>query len=487
MVKKLNLRITFPVFLFLSIQVIPLIICAQERHDFVITSGGGQPSMACDSLGRIYVVWHNTDGVYMRVFDSVGTALVPSKTLGLSEGDFTGIPRFALTPKAAMVGWHVVSQFPEVFISLRSIEIGGDSILGAIKTFRTFAQGFAPDFISLDDTTFFTLWVSELGGVVGKQVTKSDAKEGATKQVLGWHGSGQLYGIPRIATNRESDRMVVCILAGLDTGNSVCLKTLFKTGDPTDTLTVMFGKDEYAFVWSPCAAMLPNGDFLLVWSGGSTVETGKVYLRKYDKQAAPIGNIQIVSDVICGYYPEARIAMDSDGKYIVVWESKATGRWRIMGQRYLADGSRFGLNFMISSASDAVDHFLPGVSLQDGRVCIIWDAGPQILGVTAGFDKLTNVVSADEIIEPKSFALSQNYPNPFNPSTTITFDLPGFAFVSLKVYDVLGREVARLVNETKTPGGHSVKWDASDFPSGIYFARLEAAGRLLTRKMCLVK
>jgi hypothetical protein len=87
----------------------------------------------------------------------------------------------------------------------------------------------------------------------------------------------------------------------------------------------------------------------------------------------------------------------------------------------------------------------------------------------------------------EAFALVQNYPNPFNPSTTIEFEVPSLEFVGLKVYDVLGREVATLVNEKKAAGTYEVTFDASHLPSGVYFYRLEAGSFVQTRKMLLVR
>ena len=88
---------------------------------------------------------------------------------------------------------------------------------------------------------------------------------------------------------------------------------------------------------------------------------------------------------------------------------------------------------------------------------------------------------------PSKFALHQNYPNPFNPSTTIAFDLPERAFVSLRIYDILGKEVARLVNDFQSPGYHAVPFDASGFASGVYFYRLSAGSFHDARKLLLLR
>lgn len=87
---------------------------------------------------------------------------------------------------------------------------------------------------------------------------------------------------------------------------------------------------------------------------------------------------------------------------------------------------------------------------------------------------------------PENFSLSQNYPNPFNPSTTIEYSIPQAGLVTIQVYDILGREVATLVNEEKQRGSYSVNFNASNLSSGIYFYRLQASSFIETKKMILI-
>ena len=88
---------------------------------------------------------------------------------------------------------------------------------------------------------------------------------------------------------------------------------------------------------------------------------------------------------------------------------------------------------------------------------------------------------------PLAFSLSQNYPNPFNPSTSIRYELPKNGFVRLVVYDALGREVETLINEKQSPGTYEVNWDATVYPSGVYFYKLTTEGFSETKKMMLLK
>jgi len=108
----------------------------------------------------------------------------------------------------------------------------------------------------------------------------------------------------------------------------------------------------------------------------------------------------------------------------------------------------------------------------------------QDIGPRAGGPEREALLALKEL--PQQYALG-NYPNPFNPSTTIRFDLPQASFVRLKVFDLLGRVVAVLVEEEKAAGSHSVTFNAPNLPSGVYLYRIEAGSYVVTKKMTLTK
>jgi photosystem II stability/assembly factor-like uncharacterized protein len=104
---------------------------------------------------------------------------------------------------------------------------------------------------------------------------------------------------------------------------------------------------------------------------------------------------------------------------------------------------------------------------------------------TGGIISSINIIGSE--ILPSSFSLHQNYPNPFNPSTRIKFEIPKGAPVKLRVYDMLGREVAELVNEKLNAGVYEYEWNGVGLPSGVYFYKLEAENFVETKRMVLVK
>ncbi|MGV8018447.1 MAG: T9SS type A sorting domain-containing protein [Ignavibacteria bacterium] len=113
---------------------------------------------------------------------------------------------------------------------------------------------------------------------------------------------------------------------------------------------------------------------------------------------------------------------------------------------------------------------------------------------TGGIQKLSAVYSVvttanENIISnvPSGFKLHQNYPNPFNPSTTIKFDIPKSGFVRLKVYDVLGREAATLVNESRSAGSYEIVFNAAGLSSGMYFYKIDFEGNTNVKKLMILK
>jgi hypothetical protein len=102
------------------------------------------------------------------------------------------------------------------------------------------------------------------------------------------------------------------------------------------------------------------------------------------------------------------------------------------------------------------------------------------------FENSSNSVKQENQI-PKSYDLSQNYPNPFNPVTKINYALPKQGFVTLKIYDITGREVKVLVNEFKQAGYYTIDFNSTNLASGVYFYRIQSNDFIHTKRMVLVK
>jgi hypothetical protein len=137
---------------------------------------------------------------------------------------------------------------------------------------------------------------------------------------------------------------------------------------------------------------------------------------------------------------------------------------------FVEAGARFGLG---------------SESLNSGANTITEFVGTLGLGILKK-ESITDIKETQSIIIDR-FDLQQNYPNPFNPLTKIRFGIPQAGFVTLKVYDILGNEIATLFNEEKLAGSYEVDFDASGISSGIYFYKLQAGSFAETKKMVLIR
>jgi hypothetical protein len=121
----------------------------------------------------------------------------------------------------------------------------------------------------------------------------------------------------------------------------------------------------------------------------------------------------------------------------------------------------------------------------DGNIIRGWAVTSN--GRIAKYNELISGITNNQNITPENYSLMQNYPNPFNPSTKISFSLPKAGDVSLVVFDILGREVATIINNYKSAGNYTVNFDASNLSSGIYFYTLKSGNFTESKKMVLMK
>ena len=140
------------------------------------------------------------------------------------------------------------------------------------------------------------------------------------------------------------------------------------------------------------------------------------------------------------------------------------------------------LNLKVGDLRQIIVRTADVIMTVNGPVAIL-NPGAAVQAAKNGW--VTSVETIQTVVE--NFELRQNYPNPFNPTTTISYSLPTTGFVTLKVYDILGKEVAELVNEQKSAGIHKVKFDAGKLSSGMYIYTIQSGNFSQTRKMILMK
>ena len=241
--------------------------------------------------------------------------------------------------------------------------------------------------------------------------------------------------------------------------------------------------DVNANTWTQAATLTQNGSWL-----HSAVYQNEVYLvgwelSKFYKYTPATNQWTQLADL--PYFVTGSSLMCVDGKIYCVGGSSSSG------------GAGFNNTLVYDIATNQWSD--AGIFLSDNRAYmadVIYKNNFYVIGGLGVGGVAVNDVelivtgpSAVETIEgvPQEFQLSQNYPNPFNPSTKISFSIPQEEFVSLKVFNSLGEEVAELVNETKPVGNYSVSFSASELTSGVYFYKISAGSFIETKKLVLIR
>lgn len=203
----------------------------------------------------------------------------------------------------------------------------------------------------------------------------------------------------------------------------------------------------------------------------------RVETPRVEKFAEPGANYYWDTKFPSGYIVEAKISLAD-------LSNKRDGATDLLDQIYIKEGFRVPIDFSIndndSGNRDAIMTYSVDNKDQSWADVSRWT-------YTWLGDKWEAITSTEENSLPVSYSLEQNFPNPFNPATTIRYSIMKPGFVSLKVYDVLGREVASLVNEYQNAGTYNFSFDASQLSSGVYVYKIYSNDFTQSRKMLLIK
>jgi hypothetical protein len=221
------------------------------------------------------------------------------------------------------------------------------------------------------------------------------------------------------------------------------------------------------------------------------------YKRSSDGGISWGTDTRLTNNTANSYNPSVAVSGFPPGSVIhVVWFDERDGNAEIYYKRSTDAGVSWGTDTRLTNNPAASGS--PSVAVSGSAVHVVWrderDGNDEIYykrnptGNTIGIKNITSEI-------PSSYSLEQNYPNPFNPITKIKFDIPdrfpirafGNDNVVLKVFDILGKEIATLVNESLKPGTYEVTFDASMLTSGIYFYKLETVNYSETKKMILIR
>jgi len=263
-------------------------------------------------------------------------------------------------------------------------------------------------------------------------------------------------------------------------------------GTPLDSNIMLVDTVVITYARRPSISSDENGNFIIAWNDNRNGNYD-IWARRYLSDCSPLGNIfQVNDDSGTANQFTPCVSADGDGKFIITWNDMRNGNHDVYAQRYMSNGQPIGNNYRITNTED-MRQMRPSVILDNDRIYSAWQDNR---GGQTGWDIWANVfewgswVGLDEKLNveiPSDICLHQNYPNPFKDQTTISYYLTEQSMVSIKVFDMTGRVVEELLNESSNPGNHQVVFDAENLHSGIYYYQLQADENILSRKMMILK
>jgi endo-1,4-beta-xylanase len=298
---------------------------------------------------------------------------------------------------------------------------------------------------------------------------------------------------------------------------SMCCTILFTTSAQTITTNQQGTNDGYFYsFWtngtgSVSMTMGSAGNYSLNWSSVGNFVCGKGWKPGANRTVNYSGSVNgaqsmglygwtrnplieyYVADMGGGGDGENMGTVTADGGTYTIWRHQQVDQPSIIGTatfwqyKSIRQGPRTSGTITFDNHLNAwANHGMVLGSTWDYQILAIegWGGSSGNANITVSVG--TSSVESQLII-PEGYALEQNYPNPFNPTTTINYSIPQPCFVSIKVYNVLGKEVAEIVKGNKSAGNYSVEFDASKLVSGIYYYRLQSGNFSETKKLIFIK
>ncbi len=234
-----------------------------------------------------------------------------------------------------------------------------------------------------------------------------------------------------------------------------------------------------------------TGAFITAWSQETDSLNYNIHVRYFDSSNHSIGSSFVVNeDTLNSGHRISDVAMEVDGRAVIVWQEPELNGEQILGQRFSVDREKFGQNFQVNLTGDLSDEIKPSVALYDSSIITAWMSNNSPFG---NYNIWANVLNYNSPVSPPPpqitrFKLFQNYPNPFNAGTTIRYHLPHESRVKIVIHNIVGQKVTVLIdNELQPADEYFLKWEPKNLASGVYLLTLSAGDFYEVRKMIYLK
>ena len=489
----------------------------------ICTVNGGQNSVAisADGAGGAFLVWQDSRSglynVYAQRINQWGEPLWAIDGVAVTTSANESRPPFPQVISGgdggAIIAWRdghsgTYSVYAQRLDASGTVQWPAEGAL--ISTSPATVQDFVVQSISDDSGGAIIAWVDQRSGT-GSQNYDIYAQRVNSAGALLWMFNGT--PICASANQQDSHRLV-----GDGSGGAIIAWADFRDGS-SENIYAQHVNAVGQVRWAANGVAISTGAGFRYYpeivgdgSGGAVVAWSKRNLLTnyediYSQRISALGTVLWTTDGVAiadtgSSLGEVTMVSDNSGGAIIAFSDKrGAGDLNLYAQHVDSSGvTRWTKNGLPISSAPRSQWFAVSTSDQAGGAILSWrdnrnESNGGIHHIYAqnvtsngllGGGVVTSVKSPSGFL-PSDFKLYQNYPNPFNPTTTIRYELPRASHVSLRVYNILGQEVAVLVDDVQGAGVKSVIWNASKMSSGVYFYRLQAGTFFAVQKMALIK
>ncbi len=480
------------------------------KDDFLVNDDDGTahqnyPSISMDAAGNFIIVWRdfrNGNGdIYYQRYNNVGTALEVNKkvnddTESASQGytsiSMDGAGNYVIVWDDDRYTNYDTDIYYQRYTSTGAALGVNTKVNHDIDSVKQWDPTIAMDITG----NYVVVWVDERNGnsdIYLQRFTSTGAALGVNTKV-----NDDGINADQVSPSISMDALGNFVITWQDFRNSnwdVYYQRYTDTGTGLGTNTKV-NDDVNEFQYYPSISMDASGNFIIVWQDFRNANWD-IYFQRYTDTGTTLGvNTKVNDDAGSAYQKIPSIYLNIAGDFVIVWMDYRYGQTNpdIIGQRYFSTGNPDGSNYRIVADGPNNGESSPVVcgnnnsiffSWEDNRRSNDWDIYSKIVGWN--WNGVTDVLEEENII-PKNYSLYQNYPNPFNPNTKISWQSPVGSWQTIKLFDVLGRELETIIEGYYEAGSHSTLYTVnSTLPSGVYFYQLKAGNFVQTKKMMYLK
>lgn len=349
------------------------------------------------------------------------------------------------------------------------------------------------------DGSFIAVWSDNEGGVYNCYYQLFDK-------------NGGKIGTNRKVTDVISEEVRVSPAIGICDDNSFAIVWYDQRNNTSDIYMRLFASDGSpigadfkvndlsTIGYEPAIAMLPSGDFIVAWQDQRFDNINfDIFMQRYSKIGERLGDNYRINEDESGIHGEASVVANESGEFSIFWTDYGDNLQNpdLYAQKFDASGNASGGNFQAVADGPNYQESIPFAGANNDKIVLTWvdnrrTKGWDIFGKIVTWDWSGESDGVDDGSSVVEFALDQNYPNPFNPSTMIRYKVAKASRVSIKVFDLLGRQVAVVFEGNVGAGIYEIPWTAKKLPSGMYLYQItaESNGKTLfsqTKKLMLIK